>query len=90
MTTYEEALALARRDPDSVDFSVFRLAFTRTNAYDPYGMEPFEEDEAIGDAAQRSDWAEVLARASAALERCYVRVGPHVYAGAACRALGNA
>jgi hypothetical protein len=85
--TYEEIVAQVRRRPDDVDFSEFRLAFTRTDAYNPYGMEPFEEDEAIDAAAQRSDWAEVLARASAALERCYVRVAPHLYSGAACKAL---
>jgi hypothetical protein len=87
--SYEEILALARGHPESVDYSEFRLAFTRTNTYAPYDVDALEEDEAIEEAADTSDWAQVLARARAALERCYVRVKPHVYAAAASDALGD-
>jgi hypothetical protein len=87
--SYEEVLALARRHPESVDFSEFRVAFTRTNGYAPYDVDALEEDEALEEAALTADWPQVLARARAALERCYVRVKPHVYAATACEALGE-
>ena len=88
--TYEEILAAARRGSESIDFSRFRFAFTRTNAYAPYDVEALEEDQTLEEAARASDWKSMLAQARAALERCYVRVRPHLYAAAACEALGDA
>jgi hypothetical protein len=87
--TYEEMLAVARSHPESVDFAAFRLAFTRTSAYAPYDVDALEEDEALEEAAGMPDWPAVLIRANAALERCYVRMKPHIYAAMACEALGD-
>jgi hypothetical protein len=87
--TYEEILRSARSQPETVDFAAFRLAFTRTSTYAPYDIDALEEDEALEEAARMPDWPEVLARASAALDRCYVRIKPHMYAAAASEALGD-
>lgn len=88
--SYQALLALARRDPQNADFSELRLAFTGTRAYAPYGVEDFEEDEALGEALGARDWAQVLPRVRPVLDRCYVRIQLHQYAAAACEALGDA
>lgn len=72
-----------------MDFTAFRLAFTRTGTYAPYDVDALEEDEALEEASQTPGWPEVLARARSALERCYVRMKPHMYAATACEALGD-
>ncbi len=79
-----------RRHPESADFTELRFAFTQTSAYARYDADDFEEDEILEEAAGTSDWAQVLAGARAALERSYVRIKPHMYAAAACKALGDA
>jgi len=80
---------VARSHPEGVDSAAFRLAFTRTSAYAPYYTDALEEDKALEEAFRVSDWPEVLARANAALERCYVRVKPHMYAAAAPQSPGG-
>ena len=87
--TYEDILREAVSHPEGVDFAAFRLAFTRTSAYAPYDIDALEEDEALEEAFRTSDWPEVLAHANAALHRCYVRVKPHMFAAAACEAVGD-
>lgn len=81
MSDYEGVRARARRHPARVDF--------RTRAYAPYDIEAVEEDEAPAGADRPAGWRQVLARARAARERCYVRIAPRLYAAAACEALGD-
>jgi len=81
-TQYHQLLAQAKADPKAADFTALRLAFARTDLYDPYrfiqgtrDMEKF-----LQDSLKAQDWERTLRYLNTLLELNYVRINLHLTA----------
>lgn len=79
MSTYAELLAAARQYPESADFHALRMAYTRTDEYDPY-QEHAALVEELGAALQAGELDQALAAIDGLLGANYLDIEAHMAA----------
>jgi len=85
---YEALIVRAKQDPAHADFSELRWAFTRSDQYDP--NEANEDDRTLEEAVEAQDWPRAREVVDRLLQRGYVRLWLHAYAGVISERLGDA
>lgn len=87
-TAYRDILSKVKGGDVSIDFKAFRVAFTKTKAYSPYGG----QDDAVKlafAALDKKDNKAVVKNAEKALEESFVDMDAHVAASLGYKGLGN-
>jgi len=87
---YDALLTRLRAGDTDVDYGAFRLAYTRTAAYAPYGVDDTNRHQRMAEAAGAGDFATARELADTLLEENYTDIDAHVYAGYASQRLDDA
>ena len=88
MRTYDDLLAAAQADPEGADFHALRMAYTRTDRYQPYGQDS-EGIFALRDALTGGDFAAALEAAQRLLAHNPLDIEAHMAADYVHTALGE-
>ena len=87
-TEYDHLLQQTREDLGNADFAALRMAYTRTDSYNPY-----ESEEsllaALTTASAAGDWQQTLAASNALMGHNYLYIKAHQWARAAYEELGQ-
>lgn len=85
---YGQMLAKVKGGDTSIDFKAFRIAFTKTKAYSPYGGLGDEVKQAFA-AIDKKDYKSAVKNAEKALESSYVNMDAHVAASLGYKGLDD-
>jgi hypothetical protein len=86
--TYEEMLSKLKAGETTTDFKAFRLAFTRTKQYGPYGGDR-DGRKLMNAALSQKNFKEALKKAEEQLKDDYTDMEAHIVASIANKELGN-
>lgn len=87
-TEYDALLARAKAEDPTLDWTALRIAYTRTDAYQPYRRS--DAQQRLRAAMESGDVAAADAAAGDVLEVCWVDLYAHVARAVACRERGDA
>jgi hypothetical protein len=73
--TYGELLSNAKEHPESADYTALRMAFTETDAYDPYTL-----DKSLANVMKEDQLEEAVETLAKSLDRNYVNIQTHITA----------
>lgn len=85
---YQSFVTKVKGGDTSVDFAAFRVAFSQTKAYSPYGGS--DEQKELFAALDQKNYKDALKKAQKILDECYVDMDAHVVASLANRGLNDA
>ena len=84
---YEDLLDKLKKGDTNIDYKTFRLAFTETKAFSPYGGSEVRKQ--MNEALNKDDYKEALKIAEERLKTYYVDIDAHFVAHIAHKELGN-
>jgi hypothetical protein len=88
--SYEMLLENVKKKDPKADFKALRMAYSKTQAYNPYDFGRQKAQQAMNRAIKAKDYAQALQLARNRLEKNYVDVQAHMVASLSYKQLGKA